>query len=314
MRSVTELVNILRTLKQATIITHVRPDGDTLGSAFALCHALERLGVDAHVVCDSEISPRYRFLTDGQARLREDCAGTVICVDIAAPSMAGRYADDAKDADIVIDHHYSNAGYGKACFVDASAAACGEIVLEIVSQLGAIDKCIADCLYTAISTDTGCFVYANTTAATHAAAARLIEAGADVKTLNKLLFRTKSPAAIEIERRALESMEYFYDRQIVCMRIELDWIRELSASDDDMESISSVPAQIEGVKAAATFRRIDETRYKLSVRTNGEIDAAAVCRRFGGGGHKMAAGCTMTGSYDKLKQIMADSLAEGFTV
>ena len=95
------------------------------------------------------------------------------------------------------------------------------------------------------------------------------------------------------------------------MKIALEWIEELSANEDDMEGISSIPARIEGVKASATFRQVAKDTYKLSVRTNGEVDASTVCKMFGGGGHKMAAGCTMTGDYNSLKKIMADSLYKG---
>ena len=114
-----------------------------------------------------------------------------------------------------------------------------------------------------------------------------------------------------MERRALDSLEYFYNSTIACMIIKTDWITQLGATEDDMEGLSSIPTQIEGVLAAATFRQIGENEYKLSVRTTGVINASEVCKHFGGGGHKMAAGCTMHGNYDKLKKLMADKLYEG---
>lgn len=311
--SIDETLEALQGLSEITIICHIRPDGDTLGSAFALMHALKKSGKDrVEVVCESEISPRYRFLTGGKSRIDGPCRGGIVCVDVASPSMAGeRYRAAAENADVVIDHHLSNSGYGKCNLIEPDAAACGEIVLRLVRRMGGLDRTVADCLYTAVSTDTGCFVYSNTTSQTHEAAAELIRAGADAGRLNKLLFRTKSHAAFEIERRAFESLEYFYDNTVTCMKITLEWIDELSANEDDMEGISSIPARIEGVKASATFRQVSADTYKLSVRTNGEVDASAVCKLFGGGGHKMAAGCTMTGDYDSIKKIMAAKLHEG---
>ncbi len=309
--SVDGIVKILLSFDSVTIITHIRPDGDTLGSAYALKYALESVGKTVNVVCESEISPRYRFITQGRKNINGQCIGAVVCVDVASPSMVGgSYEEYARKADVVIDHHSSNTGYGKYNLIDPQSAATGEIVLRIIQKFSEIDSRIAECLYTAIATDTGCFVYANTTDNTHLAAAYLIQSGADVAKLNKLLFRTKSHACFEIERRAFDSLEYFYDNSITCMKIELDWIKELHANEDDLEGISSIPAQIEGTKASATFRQTDKDTYKLSVRTNGEIDAAAVCKYFGGGGHKMAAGCTMTGDYKDLKKIMADKLFE----
>lgn len=310
--TVKEIASALLKFKEITIISHIRPDGDTLGSAFALKHALDKLNKRVQVVCESEISPRYKFLSGGIANIDNECFGNIVCVDIASPEMAGgKYVDFAKKADIVIDHHATNVGYGKMNLINPQAAACGEIILEVIQEFCDIDSNIADCIYTAISTDTGCFVYGNTTANTHITASKVIEAGADFSKLNKDLFRTKSQAAFEIERRALDSLEYFYNGKVTCMKINLDWIHELNACEDDMESLSSVPAQIYGVKASATFREIDTNTYKVSVRTNGEIDAGGVCKSYGGGGHKMAAGCTVKGDYDKLKSEFAERLFKG---
>lgn len=309
--TLSEIVTALKSFETVTIISHIRPDGDTLGSAYALCYALRKCGKNAKVICESEISPRYRFLSQGEKDINSSPEGAIVCVDIAAPDMAGKYSDYAKNADIVIDHHGTNPLYGKLNLVDANAAACGEIMLEIVKQLCPVDKMMAECLYTAISTDTGCFVYANTTSSTHYAAAELISCGIDVASLNKNLFRTKSHAAFEIERRALDSVKYFYDGKIISMKISLDWIKELSACEDDLESISSIPAQIQGVAAAATFREVAKDTYKVSVRTNGQIDGGAVCKSFGGGGHKMAAGCTLTGDFDSVCNSLVQKLFEG---
>jgi len=309
--NVKETAKKLASLEDVTIITHIRPDGDTLGSAFALYHALTSLGKRVQVVCESKISPRYQFLSSGKEDIDNEVYGSIVCVDIAVPSLAGKkYEENAKTADIVIDHHPTNTFYGKHNLVLDDAAACGEIIFDIVNELGVINKTIADCLYTAISTDTGCFVYASTSAYTHSVASALANTGAEIAKLNKLLFRTKTSVAFEIERRALDSLEYFYNNTIACMVIKSDWITELGATEDDMEGISSIPTQIEGVLAAATFRQIGENEYKLSVRSTGLINASEVCKFFGGGGHKMAAGCTMQGDYTALKTLMADKLYE----
>ena len=309
--NIKETVEKLLSFDKITILTHIRPDGDTLGSAYALYHALKSKGKSVQVVCESEISPRYRFLSGGKTNIDSEVVGNVICVDIAVPSLAGKkYEDIAKNADIVIDHHPTNTYYGNHNIVRDNAAACGEIIYDIVSEMGCLDKTIADCLYTAISTDTGCFVYASTTAYTHTVASKLAQAGAEIAKLNKLLFRTKSATAFEMERRTLDSLERFHNGTIVCMLIKNDWIKELSATEDDMEGLSSIPTQIEGVNGSATFRQIGKDEYKLSVRTDGTISASDVCAIFGGGGHKMAAGCIMHGEYNNLKKLMADKLFE----
>ncbi len=309
---VTKITKLLCSFDTLTLITHTRPDGDTLGCAYALFNALKKLGKNVKVVCESEISPRYRFLTGGIADISHECEGAIVCVDIATPKLAGeKYIEYAKNADIVIDHHPSNENYGKNNLVIGDAAACGEIVYDIICQMGVMDKQIANCLYTAISTDTGCFVYPSTSANTHRIASKLIEAGADTAALNKLLFRTKTRAAIEIEKRATQSLEYYFDNTIAIMLIKNDWIRELGATEDDLEGVSSIPTKIEGVEASATFRQIENNRYKLSVRSVDKIDVCKVCKQFGGGGHKNASGCTIEGDYNTYKQIFAQKLNEG---
>ena len=307
--SVSQIVSVLLSFDEMTILTHVRPDGDTLGSAFALCRALEKVGKRVQVVNYTGISPRYTFLAGGKSDIHNKCFGKIVCVDVADPKMTGEtYAEYAQNADVVIDHHPTNAGFGKLNLIDPHAAACGEIVLEIIKEICEPDKCIADCLYTAISTDTGCFVYANTTEKTHYAAAELIGYGADATALNKSLFRTKSKAAFEMERAVIENMQFHYDNKIVTTVIPLDKIISSGACEDDLDGVSSIPGQVSGVIASATFRQITENEFKISLRTNGEIDGGAVCKSFGGGGHKMAAGCTMYGDYPELAKLMAQTL------
>ena len=308
--SAKQTAELLLSFDKITIVSHIRPDGDTLGSAFALCHALKSMGKQVQVVCETEISPRYHFITK-EKNIAKECFGKIVCVDVAAPDMAGaKYIDFAKNADVVIDHHDTNPGYAKHNLVDGSSASCGEIMYEVISNICTINKCIAEYLYTAISTDTGCFVYANTTQNTHRVAAELLSIGIDIEKLNKHLFRTKTKVAFEIEKCALESLSYFYDDQIVCMLIPYELIKRLGATEDDLEGLASIPGQIQGVKATATFRQTDEQSYKLSVRTNGEIHAGEVCKLFNGGGHKMAAGCNLKGEYPELAKMFAEKLYE----
>ncbi len=304
-----KIIDFLKQGNVFTLIAHRRPDGDTLGCCFALKHALESLGKTANVICADEISPRYQFLTGGKSRLTETVQGSIVCIDLASADMAGEaYMEYAKMADIVIDHHPSNKGYGKLNFIDPTAAATGEIMYNIISKLCRVDSFIADCLYTAISTDTGCFAYGNTTMASHDIAARLIEAGADIRALNKNLFRTKTRAAFEIERQALDSLEYFNDMKIATMLISLEMFEKSGAGEDDIENLSSVPITVQGVAASATFRQLKNDVFKVSLRTNGLVDASLAAISFGGGGHKMAAGCTVKGNYNTVKNLVVNEL------
>lgn len=294
MNTVAEICAALRAVEQCTIYMHHRPDGDTVGSAAALGKMLIKLGKTVYFACSDAITPRYSYLLAGQ-RFAEQPVGTVIAVDIAAPDMGGRFADVIRSADVVIDHHGSNAGFGKLNLIRGEAAACGEIVLDVVEQLGKPDMEIAEALYVAIATDTGCFMHGNTTPDSHRKAAHLMEYGLDITALNRKLFVIKSRACLMARNRLLDTLELRCEGRLATLVLSLAVVRELGATEDDLENIAGLGMNLEGVCAAATLREIKDGEYKVSLRSDGSLDAAAVCKAFGGGGHSMAAGCTLYG-------------------
>lgn len=302
--SLIEIAEFLKGQQQLTLLCHVRPDGDTLGCAFGLKAVLEALGKEVAVLCADPVSPRYRFLSDGAERLGGAVKGAVVCLDIASPDMAGDYKELALQADAVIDHHATNPCYGKRNYVDSSAAAAGEIMVELAKLLGALPSKAAECFYTAIATDTGCFKYGNTTARTHQAAAELIAAGFDLVKTNKWLFQTKSKAEFELNRRAMENIRFFAEGKIAAMLISRALLDETGAGADELEVISSLPIQIQGVAVAATFKELEPGHYKVSLRTDGTVHGGEVCALFGGGGHRQAAGCSMEGTYSQVEPQM----------
>ncbi len=306
--SLIEIATFLKGQQQLTLLCHVRPDGDTLGCAFGLKAVLEELGKSVRVLCADSVSPRYRFLSEGAEELTGQPEGAIVCLDIASPEMAGDYKELALRADVVIDHHATNPGYGKLNYVDGEAAAAGEIMVELAKLLGTLPQKAAVYFYTAIATDTGCFKYGNTTARTHRMAAELAECGIDLAGLNKWLFQTKRKAEFELNRLAMETIRYFAGEKIVSMRISRQMLAETGAGADELEVISSLPIQIEGVAAAATFKELEDGSYKVSLRTNGTVHGGEVCALFGGGGHRQAAGCSMSGDYAEVEQKMIDAL------
>ena len=169
----------------------------------------------------------------------------------------------------------------------------------VISDMGVpIDASIADCLYTGIATDTGCFRFASTTARTHQVAAHLIEAGADVERLNARLFESRSRARLEIERIALESLEYFFDGRCAMIYLTWDQIVTSGVPGAELEDLTSLPRSIEGVEVGLTLRQQKDGSYKISIRTSGTVDACAIARHLGGGGHSRAAGCEISGNLD----------------
>lgn len=293
------------------ILCHKNPDGDTLGSGAALCLALRRLGKTAAVLCSDPIPAMYAFLPitvfDGSFAPR-----FVVAVDVAGIQLFGdknnmpRYAEHV---DLCIDHHASNSGYAYESLVDGSAAAAAELLTSLIPELGVeLTPDIAACLYTGLATDTGCFRFTNTTAATHRAAARLIEAGADVATLNERLFECRSHARMEAERMALESLEYYYGDRCAMICLTWDQIQAAGVAGAELEDLTSLPRSIEGVEVGLTLRQQKDGSYKISVRTGNQTNACSIARRLGGGGHPRAAGCEISGNLDNAKHAILDEV------
>lgn len=300
--SLREIAEFLKGQSVLTLICHVRPDGDTLGCAFGLKDCLEALGKKVKVLCAHEVSPRYRFLSDGVADLRGEAEGAIVCLDVASPDMAGDYKEYAERADVVVDHHATNPYYGALNYVDGEAGAAGEILVELAGYLGEISPKAAAAFYTAIATDTGCFKYGNTTRGTHLAAARLMGAGFDLKSLNKRLFQTSRWAELDLNCKATDTIRFEEGGKIATMLISLEMLRKTGAGADELETISSLPIQIEGVAVAATFKELEQGQYKVSLRTDGSVHGGHICARLGGGGHAQAAGCSVSGTYEEARE------------
>lgn len=289
------------------ILTHNYPDGDCIGSAFALAHALKQIGKNARVITtDRPKSFGFIFEKYSSPDFKSEY---VISTDVADEKLLGvnRKIYEGK-IDLCIDHHKSNRVNAPYKYVEDNSAAAGEIIYELIPLLGAeYTREIADCLYTAISTDTGCFCYTNTTSRTMRIAADLIDLGCDSAYINKIMFETKSKARVELEKQILENMIFCADDKCAIIYTTLKMTEGLG--DDDTEGIASIPKQIEGVKMGITIRE-KENDYKISVRTNDGVDACAFCNRFGGGGHAAASGCTLKGDLNSVIETLKKAAEE----
>ena len=288
------------------ILTHRSPDGDTIGSGYALAMALRKLGKSVKVDCTDPFPEKYSYFTDKLEKLEFD-EEFVVSVDIADTKLLGeKLSDYADKIDLCIDHHGSNTKYAKEYYVEASAAAAAQVIAKLIRLMNVeFDKDIANAIYTGITTDTGCFRYTNVTAETHRIAADMIDCGAESGMINRLMFETKSRSRLEIERRVMDSIQFYLDGRCAIAYATIDMMKESGAADNDMEGVSSLPRQIEGVMAGITLREKNNVKFKVSVRTTDELDASAICANFGGGGHKAAAGCTITGTLNEaIEQII----------
>ncbi|HIV68706.1 MAG TPA: bifunctional oligoribonuclease/PAP phosphatase NrnA [Candidatus Butyricicoccus stercorigallinarum] len=286
---------VLRSAEDILILTHRRPDGDTVGSANALCLALRKLGKKAFLAPNSEITRRYVRLLAPYAPYEGFAPRFVVTVDCADRTMIpADMAQYAQHIDLVIDHHRSNEGFGAENLVMGQRASCAEIVCDVIEEMGvALDSSIAEGIYIGASTDTGCFKFSNTTANTHRVAAKCLDAGVDGGEINRALFETKSRARYEIEGMLFSSMRFYRDGKIAVALITREARQKTGADWDDLDAIAGVPRQIEGVEVGLTLTELENGDTKVSVRTTKEVDASAICALVGGGGHLRAAGATL---------------------
>ena len=303
-----EAAGFLLSYDNFAILTHRRPDGDTVGSAAALCLGLRQLGKNAWVLCNEEVTDRFAFLLEGLTKEAAEENDTVVSVDVASPGMLPD-AFKGLTFDLRIDHHGNATSFTPVELVEPQAAACGEIVYGVLSQMGAeLDIPMANALYTAVSTDTGCFRYANTTADTFQVASACAKAGAEVFSINQALFETNSLARLKVQAYMLENAVFLQEGKIAICPLPKAVEQECGAGEDDLDNISGFPRTIEGVKLAVTIREEGTNRVKMSVRAVPGQDASALCAKFGGGGHKGAAGASMDMSLDEAVQSVIAAL------
>ncbi len=286
------------------ILTHRRPDGDTLGTAALLCRGLRQLGKTAHILENREITPKYAPLHEGLTKPSPEAGDCIVSVDVASRGMLPEQWQALK-IDLRIDHHGIGESFAEKELVEPETAACGEIVYEVLmSMFAELDEPMANALYTAISTDTGCFRFANTTSHTFAVAAACAWVSKDLFRLNQELFETNSLGRLRLQGWMVENALFLQEGKVAICALPRRIEKELGLTEDDMENISGFPRTIAGVKLAATLREEASGGCKLSVRAVPGCDAAAICAQFGGGGHKGAAGASLNMTLEKAAEAV----------
>ena len=292
------------------ILTHRRPDGDTLGSAALLCRGLRQLGKAAYILENPEITPKYAPLHQGLTMPCVQDGDVLVAVDTASKGMLPEaFAHLADTIALRIDHHGTAESFTDWELVEPEAAACGEIVYGVLQALGVtLDEPMADVLYTAVSTDTGCFRYANTTANTLRVAADCAAVSKNLFGMNQMYFDTNSLGRLRLQGWMVENAIFLQGGKAVICALPKSVEEALGLSEDDMENISGFPRSIEGVKVAATIREDAPGKVKISVRAVPGCDAAAICAQFGGGGHKGAAGASMACTMEEAVQALKKAI------
>ena len=313
MSSVSKAAGLLLSWDKVLVISHASPDGDTLGSATALMRGLNFLGKKTAFLCSDPYGKKFSYLFEGVTLSEQDESFHIVTVDVADPKLMGKLCDEYKDkVELAIDHHATHVPFGKTEWVEPTAAAACEMIFELLSEMNVlIDPLTATKIYTGIATDTGCFKFMNTTPDTHTIAASLMALGADFGYVNKAMFETKTRACMETERRVLMEMTFHAEGKIALIELPLSLLSETGAEESEVEGITAIPRTIEGVLLGVTLKEkaISECKsvWKASVRATDPCDASAVCKKFGGGGHKGAAGCTIGENGDEARAALVEA-------
>lgn len=305
--------NLKKKIVEATSIgvaSHIDPDGDNLGSICALKKSLEIFGKEVFLYIDDQIPRSYQFLpgVDESSEIETNRHHDLFfALDCADQERLGKRVGDLFDrakTKVVIDHHLTNQGYGDLNFIEIVSST-GELLYEILKQANLpIDEKVATCLYTAISSDTGSFKYDSTSSRTHEIAADLLSHQIDLNEITINLYQRRSLAKTNLLMRAMQNLKILEDGKIALTRISLDDLDKVQAEHSDTDGIVEFIRDIDGVELAIFLKDSKRSGSKISMRSKGDIDASKIAVKFGGGGHKRAAGASFNGDLDQCQEAI----------
>ena len=310
----TDIIDAVSASKNILVCGHIRPDGDCISSALAMRRICQNMGKTAVAVCDCDKPSSFAFLPeyDGFCALKELDYDLFIAVDCATESRLGKYDEylvRAKNS-IVIDHHPTNPGYGKINHIVPSSASTCSIILDIFRDTEYIDKDVATMLYTGLSTDTGHFMHANTTTKVFTDAAKLSEFGIDIASINHDLYCSEPYKKIKLKSRTLDGIRLFGENKIALMKIMLSDLDGCGCTSEDTEGLIDYAKSIRGVEIAISICEQPGGFFRVSLRSV-SANVAAVAEKFGGGGHKLAAGCIVKGNeFDVADRVVSAAARE----
>jgi phosphoesterase RecJ-like protein len=303
-----EAAAFLRENNGYIILTHRHPDGDTIGSAAGLCLGLRSIGKQAYVARNPEVVGRFERIVGHLTPPEDYIPQTVLSVDTAALSLfPEKFGKLSENVALSIDHHPNSCSFAKHLLADPECAAAGELVTLLLGEMDVkITHEIANALYIAIITDTGCFRFENTTGKALRVAADLIDTGINAAAITREFFETKTPSRFALESELLRDIEY--DGKIAITLLTLEKISKTKATYDDIDGISSLVKAIVGVEIGVTLREEKDGSVKVSVRTSANYSAYSICLELGGGGHARAAGCLIKGGIVEARAKILDTI------
>lgn len=308
-----EVIEKIKKAEKIAVFNHINPDGDAHGSAFGLKLALLEMGKVAEVFLreGDDKTTEYRLLkgTQTQGLKIEDC-DLKIAVDCADAGRLGIFAESFVGNTVAIDHHVTHKQFAKSTVVAPSAPATGEIVFDLISEMGInITADIAHNLYMAIVCDTGSFKFSSTTPKTHLVAAELMKTGIDIAELSKKLFDTKSFEYLKLYKKGIERLELYCAGKIALLCFCDEDFLEAGISEADADAVVTLPSSIAGTEVGVYIRQRNDG-FKVSLRSNGMVNVADIAEKFGGGGHERASGFSMNNPIDEIKKVVTDEVAK----
>jgi phosphoesterase RecJ-like protein len=309
-----QIVDAIRGRQRFVLSSHFRPDGDSIGSQLAMAYALRALGKDVVVVnADAAPPPLMAFPGVPDIRIAPaidgdfDAAIIMECGDIGRTGVAGL----DRFFVINIDHHPGNTGYGRINWFDAGAAACGEMVFDLVRALGVkLSLEIATHIYLAILTDTGSFHYSSISTRTFDICHEALEAGVDPVLVARNVYDSNNMGRLKLFGAVLSAMQIDATGRIAIVYLDHEMAREAGGTYEDTEGLINLPLTVKEIQAVVFFKQAEGEEYRVSMRSKGNIDIGAVAKEFGGGGHKNAAGCTVNGAIDALQKLLLEKIEQ----
>jgi len=309
-----QIVDAIRARERFVICSHARPDGDSIGSELAIAYALRALGKSARVVNSDPAPPPIRAFPgvpdieiadriDGEF----DAAIIMECGDLTRTGVAGL----ERLFVINIDHHPDNTGYGDLKWFDPSAAACGEMVFALIRALGVpLSVEIATHIYLAILTDTGSFHYSSMSPRTFDICRQALEAGVDPVLVARNVYDSNNMGRLKLFGSVLRAMQIDATGRIAIVYLDHEMAREAGGTYEDTEGLVNLPLTVKEIQAVVFFKQVEGEEYRVSLRSKGDVDIGAVAKELGGGGHKNAAGCTVTGAIDSVQRLFIQKVGE----
>ena len=309
-----QVIDLIEKHERFAITSHIRPDGDSLGSSLALCWILRGLNKNAEVVMCDQVPHAYSKLPGAEdvkvvpdVSRQYDAVFVIECSDVSRPGLPGLENQFV----VNIDHHSTTELFGDVNWIDSTAAAVGEMIYNLAKAIGArINPELASCVYAALLTDTGSFHFSNTTERTFKIASELVRHGAQPAKLSQAIFYSYPYAKVRLVGEVLSTLQRDDSGRIAWIRMSKEAMEGTGATEDDSDGIINYPLTVGEVEAVAFFRELSNSTFRISLRSKNRVNVARVAEAFGGGGHCNAAGFTVSADFDELSKAVIERLKE----